>query len=69
MLMKMGIPITISSDDPAWYGYSGVTHDFVYIFYAWELGLEEVKALALNSLRFATLDMEGKLKHLEVFVK
>ncbi len=35
MLMNLGVPLTISSDDPAFFNYSGITHDFVLATLAW----------------------------------
>jgi len=42
-LMQMGVPVTISSDDPGFWGYEGVTLDYVYVFLAWDLSLGELK--------------------------
>lgn len=37
-LMSKGVQISISSDDPSFFGYDGVTLDYAFAFVAWELG-------------------------------
>lgn len=39
MFIRMDLPVTITSDDPALYGYNGFTLDFTAITIAWELSL------------------------------
>ena len=41
--LHQGIPVSISPDDPGFFGYEGVTLDYVYIFLAWELNLADLK--------------------------
>ncbi|CAG9330579.1 unnamed protein product [Blepharisma stoltei] len=45
-----GIPVTISSDDPGCFGYSGVTHDWVWIYMLWGINLMHVKKMIENSI-------------------
>jgi len=57
----------MNSDDPGFYNYSGVTLDYTYAFLAWELGIRDLKQLAINGIWFASLNEEEKEKHLEKF--
>ncbi|EFA84902.1 adenosine deaminase-related growth factor [Heterostelium album PN500] len=50
-LLNQGLPVTISPDDPAIYGYSGLTYDFYEVVTAWGLDLLRIKQLVLNSLK------------------
>lgn len=45
-----GAKVTISSDDPGLFGYTGVTHDFLWITVLWDLDLAKLKRLILNSI-------------------
>lgn len=49
-LIHAGVPIALSSDDPGFFNYHGVTLDYVYAFLSWDLNLADLKKLALNSL-------------------
>lgn len=49
-LIEYGCPVTINSDDPGIYGYSGTTYDYYEAFMAWRLNLQELKQLANNSI-------------------
>jgi adenosine deaminase CECR1 len=42
-LMQMGVAVSISSDDPGFWGYQGCTLDYVYAFLSWDLNLAELK--------------------------
>lgn len=66
-LINQGLNISLNSDDPGFYGYSGCSLDFAYAFLAWELGVSDLKQLALNGINFSSLDEEAKLAHLEKF--
>ena len=52
--LRQGIPVSISSDDPGMFGYSGVTHDFLYATALWNLSFAEVKQLILYSIEHCT---------------
>lgn len=59
--MLSGVPVSISSDDPGFFDYDGVTLDFVYAFLAWDLSLTELKQLQLNSIKYSALsDLEKR---------
>eukprot|EP00742_Colponemidia_sp_Colp-10_P001354 GILJ01001457.1.p1 GENE.GILJ01001457.1~~GILJ01001457.1.p1 ORF type:complete len:483 (+),score=86.92 GILJ01001457.1:51-1499(+) len=58
--LAAGVAVTISSDDPAWFQYTGVTHDWAMITLAWKIDLSTVKQLLLNSLQHSTLEGEHK---------
>ncbi|KYR02996.1 adenosine deaminase-related growth factor [Tieghemostelium lacteum] len=49
-LMNSGVTVTISSDDPAIYGYAGTSLDFFEVVFSAGLNLKQLKQLALNSL-------------------
>jgi adenosine deaminase CECR1 len=53
--LAQGIQCSISSDDPAVFGYNGVTYDYWTIFLAWELDLRALKKLAMNSITYSLL--------------
>ncbi len=54
---------SISSDDPGFFHYSGVTLDFIYVTLAWELDIWDLKKLSLNGIKYSTVSDE-KTKHL-----
>jgi len=47
---SLGLPMSISPDDPAIYGYGGVSYDWYELLLAWNLNIAGLKQLALNSL-------------------
>ncbi|MEQ9438120.1 MAG: hypothetical protein RIG62_03700 [Cyclobacteriaceae bacterium] len=53
--LTQGIQCSISADDPGVFGYNGVTYDYWSIFLAWELDLQALKKLALNSINYSLL--------------
>lgn len=55
VLLRAGVPVSLNSDDPAIYGYQGVTHDFWAATIAWNLNLRMLKLLSYNSLRYSAL--------------
>ena len=59
-LLKKGVQISINSDDPAIFGYSGLSYDFWSIFLAWELDVRALKKLTKNSLIYSSLSEEEK---------
>lgn len=69
MYLKLGIPISISSDDPAPFDYEGVTPDYWSIFYAWELNLKQLKQLCKNALIYSALEEDDKQKAMQAWEK
>ncbi len=54
-LLRRGVQCTINSDDPSIFGYSGLSYDYWTIFLAWQLDLQSIKKLAMNSLTYSSL--------------
>lgn len=54
-LMRSGVRISINPDDPAMFGYTGVTFDFIVAVLAWDLSLSDVKRLIMNSIEDAAM--------------
>ncbi|MBN2587302.1 MAG: hypothetical protein JXR55_08410, partial [Candidatus Fermentibacteraceae bacterium] len=54
-LMRSGVRISINPDDPAMFGYTGVTHDWVVATLAWDLTLGDIKRLIINSIEDAAM--------------
>jgi adenosine deaminase CECR1 len=54
-LMRSGVRISINPDDPAMFGYTGVTHDWVAVTLAWDLTLGDIKRLIVNSIEDAAM--------------
>ncbi|MHC4159578.1 MAG: jacalin-like lectin [Planctomycetota bacterium] len=58
--LAAGIPVSLNPDDPAIYGYQGVTHDFWEACVAWNLDLKALKLLCYYSLKYSALDPKSK---------
>lgn len=54
-LFNQGVPITISPDDPAIFGYQGVSFDYWAAVIAWDLSLADVKKCIVNSIEYSSL--------------
>ena len=63
-MLARGIQVSISSDDPTFFGYDGVTMDYVYAALSWELDIKDLKKLSLNGIHYSTCSDEKK-KELE----
>lgn len=61
-LMHRGIPLTISADDPGFWGTKGVSLDYAYACLAWQLTVKELKQFALNGIKYAAITEESKEK-------
>ena len=61
-LLANGIKVSISPDDHGFFGSPGVTLDFLVAYLAWDLNLMDLKQLCLNSIEFASVDEEHKVK-------
>lgn len=59
-LINQGVQISISSDDPGFFGYDGVAVDFTMLVLAWELDIRDLKKLALNGITYASIPEEKK---------
>eukprot|EP01132_Coremiostelium_polycephalum_P002007 gene2007-2470_t len=59
-LLNMGIPISISSDDPAIYGYCRLSYDFYEVCFGWGLGIPELKRLVINSIETSSFFDENE---------
>ena len=59
-MLHQGLQASISSDDPGFFHYSGVTLDFVYVTLGWELDLWDLKKLSLNGIKYSTVTDEKK---------
>ena len=64
-LMHQGLQVSISSDDPGFFHYQGVTLDYVYATIAWELDLMDLKKLSLNGIKYASVPEATKTNLLE----
>lgn len=58
--LHAGIPVSISPDDPGFMSYHGVTLDYVYAFLAWDLDLDDLKKLCINSIKYSSLSKEDR---------
>lgn len=41
-------------------GYQGVTLDYLYAFLAWDLDIQDLKKLCLNSIQFSSVSEDEK---------
>lgn len=67
--INRGIPITISSDDPQLFDYSGLSYDYWSAFMAWNLSLAQMKQIALNSLIYSAMNDNEKTAAFDHFEK
>lgn len=51
--LKRGVPVVLCSDDPAIFDNAGLSFDFFEATVAWELGVEELKQLCINSIKYS----------------
>lgn len=58
--LELGLPVVLSPDDPGIFGYVGVSYDFWMACMAWNLDLRGLKQLALNSIKYASLNKEER---------
>lgn len=66
--INRGLPVTINSDDPQIFDYTGLSYDFWTAYMSWNLGLAQLKQLALNSLIYSGLsetEKETAILHFE----
>jgi len=67
--LKRGVSISLCSDDPSLQENEQLTDDFFAAIMSWNLGIAEIKQLAINSITFSGLNDERKLKLLKAFRK
>ena len=65
--LAMGIPVTLNPDDPAIFGYEGVTHDFWEACIAWNLDLRALKLLSYYSLQYSSLPEKSKNEKIKLW--
>ena len=67
-MLHKGLQASISSDDPGFFGYEGVTMDYLFAYLAWDLDIRDLKKLSLNGITYSSVS-EAHKKHLltEVF--
>ncbi len=65
ILLKEGIQLSISNDDPGVFGYEEVSYDFFMAYLAWELDLKALKKLVYNSITYSTLEGEQRTKAIQ----
>lgn len=67
-MLDNNVQVTISSDDPCFFEYEGVTLDYVYATLAWDLDLRDLKKLSMNGITYASVDDKKKdFLHKEIF--
>lgn len=55
-MLSKGLQASISSDDPGFFGYEGVTMDYLVVFVAWDLCLRDLKKFCLNGINYASIE-------------
>jgi len=65
--MNLGLPVTISNDDPTIYGYTGLSYDYFEGFISWNLTLSDLKQLTKNSLEYSALNSDDKNNQLNIW--
>jgi len=67
-LSYKGLQFSISSDDPGFFDYQGVTLDYSYATVAWQLTLRDLKKLSLNGIKYSSVQESHKeMLHKQVF--
>ena len=67
--LAAGLPVSISSDDPAIYGYQGISYDFWEAVIGWGLDLKMVKILCYYSIKGSSLDEAAKSEKINSWQK
>ncbi|KAK3592680.1 hypothetical protein CHS0354_037817 [Potamilus streckersoni] len=57
---RYGVPVVISADDPATFGYDSFTIDWYEAFMGWGLDLADLRQLAINSLQYSAMSLDEK---------
>lgn len=70
ILLNHGVPIALNSDDPAIFGYMGLSYDFFQVIASSEVtGLLTLAQIARDSITFSTLDPSEKARTLALWEK
>jgi len=59
-LTYKGLQFSISSDDPGFFDYEGVTLDYAYCTVAWELNLRDLKKLSMNGITYSSIPKDKR---------
>ena len=59
-MLHKGLQASISSDDPGFFGYEGVTMDYLMAYIAWDLNIRDLKKLSLNGIEYANVSDDHK---------
>jgi adenosine deaminase CECR1 len=59
-MLHKGLQASISSDDPGFFGYEGVTMDYLMAYIAWDLNIRDIKKLSLNGIEYSNIDRDHK---------
>lgn len=59
-LTYKGLQFSISSDDPGFFDYKGVTLDYAYLTLAWELNIRDLKKVSLNGITYSSISQDKK---------
>jgi adenosine deaminase CECR1 len=60
-LLAHGVKVSISPDDPGFFDAPGATLDYLYAYLCWDLNLNDLKQLCLNSIEFASIEEKDKV--------
>lgn len=60
VLLSNGVQCSLNSDDPAVYGYEGMSYDFWIAYVNWELDVKALKKLVFNSINYSSLNKSEK---------
>ena len=68
-LFNQEVPVTISPDDPAIFGYQGVSFDYWVAVMAWDMSIADVKKCIVNSIEYSSLNTTEKNKLMKKWQK
>lgn len=69
LLVGMGIPVTISPDDPARFGLEDSTMDFLVVYISSNWSLKHLKLISIYSINYAICSEEVRKELLVSFNK
>lgn len=68
-LIHNQVQVTINPDDYGLFGYVGVTMDYSFVTWQWELTLADLKKLAINCITYSSLNSQEKENLNKLFVE